>query len=391
MRPEGRLMIDLPGGEHRTRATISSSRTLGLTRTFQGQRPEEVIRMLPLLFSVCGMAQGVAAAEAVERALDIEVAAPTRVARRLLVLAETAREHLICAVRDWSRASGLTPGDAAILRIMQVSERIRTAIDPQRTAKSIGAAPCLDRRAITAAIETLADTIEQIVLCEPIADFLSRATAAEFRRWHQAKSTPAQTLIEMISARGWEKLGDARTQHLPWTCGAQLSSVILGDNSRNFIAAPIWEGEPSETTVLSRQLGQAVVKDHAGLYGNGLMTRLVARIVEIARLPGAMCKIVTGEPAPDDDWPIASSKPGDNEGVAEVDAARGRLVHAVSLESGIVRRYAILAPTEWNFHPAGTAARGLQHIIVSGADAPAVANLFISALDPCVGFEVRVH
>jgi coenzyme F420-reducing hydrogenase alpha subunit len=391
MRPEGRLMIDIcPGGENRTLATISSSRPLGLTRTFQGQRPEEVVQMLPLLFSVCGMAQGVAAAEAVERALDVEVAAPTRVARQLLVLAETAREHLICAVRDWSRASGLTPDGAAILRIMQVSERVRTAIDPQRSAKSIGAVPCLDREKIAAAIEALAETIERVVLGEPIADFLSRATAADFRKWHQTKTTPAQALIEMISVRGWEKLGNAKTRHLPWTCGVRLSSVLLGDNSRNFIATPTWEGEPAETTVLSRQLGQAVVGEHARLFGTGLLTRLIARIVEIARLPAGMRKIVASE-QPDGGWPIASSKLGDNEGIAEVDAARGRLVHAVSIEAGIVRRYAILAPTEWNFHPAGTAARGLQQIEDVGADVLVLANLFISALDPCVGFEVRVH
>jgi coenzyme F420-reducing hydrogenase alpha subunit len=78
-------------------------------------------------------------------------------------------------------------------------------------------------------------------------------------------------------------------------------------------------------------------------------------------------------------------------GLAQVEAARGRLVHRVELEHDGVRRYRILAPTEWNFHPAGAAAQGLMHL---PAEEPEVlrrlAALLINAVDPCVGYDLRV-
>ena len=79
-------------------------------------------------------------------------------------------------------------------------------------------------------------------------------------------------------------------------------------------------------------------------------------------------------------------------GIGQVEAARGHLVHRVVLDDGWVRRYQILAPTEWNFHPAGVVARGLGGLVDS--DEPTLrrqAALLINAMDPCVGYDLRVH
>jgi coenzyme F420-reducing hydrogenase alpha subunit len=78
-------------------------------------------------------------------------------------------------------------------------------------------------------------------------------------------------------------------------------------------------------------------------------------------------------------------------GIGTAEAARGRLVHGVEIEDGLVKRYRILAPTEWNFHPEGAVAQGLAHI--AGLPDPyreRIARLFITAADPCVGYELRL-
>ena len=53
--------------------------------------------------------------------------------------------------------------------------------------------------------------------------------------------------------------------------------------------------------------------------------------------------------------------------------------------------YAIVAPTEWNFHPEGALVRGL---VGSAADDAATlaraTHLLVQALDPCVACEVEV-
>ena len=90
--------------------------------------------------------------------------------------------------------------------------------------------------------------------------------------------------------------------------------------------------------------------------------------------------------------PESTREPGGGIGVAQVEAARGRLIHAVLMAGERVDRYRILAPTEWNFHPEGAAARGLAKIAASGGERRAhLARLFVTAVDPCVGYDVRMH
>ena len=78
-------------------------------------------------------------------------------------------------------------------------------------------------------------------------------------------------------------------------------------------------------------------------------------------------------------------------GLAQVQAARGLLVHRLTLELGRLTDYRILAPTEWNFHPQGAAALGLATLPATDeATLRRLAGLFITALDPCVAYDISI-
>ena len=67
---EARLFISLRTGTDRVaKVDIRSSRPLQAARVFHGKRVEDALKMLPLLFSVCGMAQACASARACKQAL----------------------------------------------------------------------------------------------------------------------------------------------------------------------------------------------------------------------------------------------------------------------------------------------------------------------------------
>ncbi len=90
-------------------------------------------------------------------------------------------------------------------------------------------------------------------------------------------------------------------------------------------------------------------------YRSGLLARYTARLVELAGIPGRLREAInesTGN--------VVESGLPEGQGIAQVEAARGRLVHRVVLESGRITRYQILAPTEWNFHPDGVLVQGLK-------------------------------
>jgi len=118
-----------------------------------------------------------------------------------------------------------------------------------------------------------------------------------------------------------------------------------------------------------------------------LLVRLTARLVEceslIAELREQASRLDDENPAP------AATEPASGSGLGVVECARGRLVHWLAVTEGRVSAYRILAPTEWNFHPEGPLAHGLTGARGGpGTNIRQAIELFVTALDPCVAFEV---
>lgn len=397
MSVEGRLTIDLDrAADGSGRAAIVSSRPLGLARAFVGRNADEAVRMLPVLFNVCGLAQGSASVQACERAMAIEADCETCCVRSLLVGVETLREHLVRAVMDWPRFLGSEPQTDDMLRSMRLCMRLRRTLDPDAKALAIGGRGRFDRARFTADMQEMVRLIEDLVVGEPVDAWRGR-DAASLEVWAEAAKTPSQRLVPLVLDRGWAAAGRAETRFLPELADDDLADELLGGDNEDFVAAPTWQGVPCETSALSRQAQVPLVRELARRYGSGLLTRIAARLVEIVELPRIMTGLVeelsaASTPAADADENETSQRtPRSGRGLAQVEAARGRLVHGVEIEDDIVRRYAILAPTEWNFHWHGAAAHGLADIAGRGSDVRALADLFVTAVDPCVGYELKVN
>lgn len=390
---EGRIRIELsrrPDGTGDAR--ITSTRPLGLTRAFAGKSIAETARTLPLLFSVCGMAQGAAAAEAAEQALGQPVPPETRRIRRILVLAETLREHLLRIATDCARLFGLAPPQEETLRSLRAFESLRRAADPGRLAFGLGARSAPDRAAIENAVRASRHDIEGLVTGEPMDRFQARTTRSEITAWAGRRETPAQRIVDHVIERGWTDAGAIEARILPSADPTALSARLLDAAADGFIRKPVWDGLPHETTALGRQATSPLVACVTSACGPGLLARLMARLVEVGTLPTRLMQNDESVAADASGAPVLSSAaPGPGRGIAVVEAARGRLVHAVEAEDGKVRRYAILAPTEWNFHPEGAAARGLAAIAAKGGSVREIADLFIAALDPCVAYDLEVR
>ena len=117
------------------------------------------------------------------------------------------------------------------------------------------------------------------------------------------------------------------------------------------------------------------------------MARLLARLYEVHELFARLRAPQEADAA----W-VQSTALGRGIGLAWVQTARGLLMHRVRLdERGKVEDYCIVAPTEWNFHPAGPCVQGLTGApATSGQQAERSARLLVHALDPCVSYDIEV-
>jgi hypothetical protein len=239
---------------------------------------------------------------------------------------------------------------------------------------------------------TLDALLERTVFGCSAQEWLTIADRAGLDDWSGRSGSIAARVLGKLQDNGWEEIGAVEPAFLPTLPDAGLDARFEAPDSDVFIAQPDWQGQPRETTPLARQQDVPLIRSLLDSGGAGLLSRLAALLVELAGMPERvrdlsreMLAVEAGELDP------VGGGMDSGVGVAQVEAARGRLVHRVELDHDCVRRYRILAPTEWNFHPAGAAAQGLMHLPAQDTTVlRRLAALLINAVDPCVGYDLRV-
>jgi hypothetical protein len=423
----GKLAITLFTGGAAPAASIRSSRPLTAAQVFTDKPLASVSGQLPLLFSVCGTAQSVACALACEAALGWTPVSPTVRARDLLLRAETVKEHLWRLLLDWPNACAHLDGveaaglaarhaerEAAMAAVMRAFLQLRGMLgargDPCRPGANVVRPP---DEVLAAAARALAETAAGQVFATAPADWLAEiATAADMHAWAARTDGVAAVLVRSVSAAGLADLGRCEVGVLP-SMGAggavdsgllqRFADALVASDTDSFVAAPTVAGQPAETTPFARELGRGgLVADLAAIHGNGLLPRLGALLVELARDCARLAAMPLDGDGADDAPAVGGLAPvaGVPVGAGAVQAARGLLVHRVELDAGpltdeiLLRDYRILAPTEWNFHPAGVVAAGLTDIArapaLTAAERARRARLVITAVDPCVDYELSI-
>ena len=381
---EGEIVVTLDwDGRRVLRARVRSTRPLAAPRVLAGRSAREAAAMVPLLYGVCANAQGAAAAGALESASARDPSVALLRARSLAVALEALQEDLRRLLIDVPEAAGM-PGAIA------TAAAARKAIAPL-LAELRGALACdadapvvaVDRTAALGA--SLRRQVEGDVLGVAADAFAAFDAAQHFVDWSRSAGTaPARVVRHVLD--GAPGLGASDVGTMPAPSPAAIGAVVLPalDADAGFAHAPRWAGKAVETGALASCADHPGVGGFVAAHGNGVAARLLARLVEVAR-------VVVGLSAGDVAPRVAAWSPRAGEGAAAVATARGLLLHRARVERGRVTDYAIVAPTEWNFHPDGALARGLAGIATRDETALVrAANLVVQALDPCVACTVEV-
>lgn len=353
-RLEGRIHVRLTQHEDRIAdVAIRSTRPQLARKLMTGRTPEEAADLAGLIFSLCGQAQRAAAKAACRAALGIT----DETAGTPSVLMELAREHAWRLLLDWPQEAGQAPDMTSLMALRQANE------------------------------ETFADTLAALVrerlLGEAPSDWLTRDLAGLDAWIRQGGTLPARLFASLGDG---PDTGISHTGFLPelsaWSLETATDLAHRTLDEQAFCTLPDWRGAPAETGAIARTHGHPLVAGWIARRGRGMGARLLARLVELATLPERFRK---GSLPVIHAWSI--SKDAEQVGLAGVETSRGLLFHVATLRDGKVADYRILAPTEWNFHPAGPLAQALIGLRAEKE----LAKLVAHSLDPCVGFDVEVH
>ena len=375
---EGRLdiRVDTVHGE----VGIRSSRPLAASRLFEGKTIDQTLGLVPLLFNVCGQAQRTAAVRAIESAQRTGATPAVERDRDLLVQLETLREHLWRVLLEWPRFYGADPASGPMSLLMARIAAARQALDAEGL---LCTRPGLDHaegssEAANRELQALRGLVAEHVLGLDPARW-AEIGADGLSNWAETTATPAARLLRFVYREGWAAIGRTSTRAMPDLDATALCGRLDAADADAFIAEPTLDGEALETGPAARQNTHPLVSALRERHGSGLIQRLAARLVEIASitldLPVAAARAPAATPA----------------GLAQLEAARGRLCHRVVLDGARIQRYRILAPTEWNFGPDGPAVQALRGITdPRPGRARLQAELLIHAIDPCVGYKLEL-
>jgi Ni,Fe-hydrogenase I large subunit len=381
---EGRLRIRLQPGASGNGVEIRSSRPVTAARLFIGKPVNFALQTIPLLFNICGNAQLISSLRATESARRTPAHEESEEWREALLLLETLREQLWRVLLEWPRLCHYEPDMESLAlfnrELNRFTQQLRT--DPGITGLS-GVPPHV--RIDQLQWKRLAASIETRVFAGSAKTWLAENTGiCTLEQWSDRhRSLPAELIRDIFDKR-WHSLGFSDYFPLTDKLSREVHDKLRdAQDATNFVQQPAIDDYCLETGPLARHDEHPLIEDLLYLYGNGLLTRMVARLVDIA---DALVRL--GD--------FFNQRQGlafrrGSRGIASVEAARGQLTHRVAVKGDRIADYSILAPTEWNFHPRGVVARGLASLRSTNAEQlRQQAEFIIHAIDPCVAYDLHI-
>ncbi len=328
---------------------IASVRPFEIQKLCLHRTPEQVIQFIGLAYSLCGKAQQFAAQLALQDLTEEQLQQSahhvslenlkehfihlTQLLYTFELISEAERSHHLQGVGNWPQQKSNKADSLTICQ--RIHEKFSTLLPGFDLVKmSVQQIISLPK------IKQLFQKIVPIQLAEPLPNI------------HQQHNIEAH----MFSPKSWDM----------WVTTPALNTAI-------------------ENTAFSRS--HAYTAEFQSLNIAELQKRVLGKLLD------AMANFKTLSNQTDKSSPpLFGFKKQDNITVSWVESARGRLFHLAEIDpqTQTTRRYAISAPTEWNFHP-----KGIVHQLIQALPQAEFSHWqkqvqqIAQIIDPCVPFHIH--
>ncbi|WP_347989178.1 nickel-dependent hydrogenase large subunit [Methylomonas sp. AM2-LC] len=355
-------------------------------RVLIGKTPEQLLSTLPMLFSLCGNTQAYASLLACRAAMGLDAEPEADAARELLVQLETLREHAWRIMLDWPGLFGQQQDKKSVAALLKFDALFKHCLFREGNAFNLDSRLDFDGKRLSVLINEVSALIDNAVFDGGMLKFQRQNSEEQLIEWLQQSKALSAHMLGNLYLLGLQAVGSNEVACLPTLDCQSLHLQLQQQDLQAFCLAPQWQGLCYESTPFGRQNWRPLIAELQSRYGNGLLVRFVALLQEVAAYVQKLSRF--GESTME---PASSAYGFEGIGLAQVQAARGLLMHNLEFCQGRVYDYRIVAPTEWNFHPDGVVAKGLTSLHAADMDGlQRQAEWLINAVDPCVAYDLML-
>lgn len=350
MRGEGdlKVQLDVADGVVR-RVHLAAPHPPDLARRVHGALATEALDWVGNAFGLDSVAHVLAARQAVEHAVGLEVDPAERRLREARLRAERVSQHAFQLFLAWPGLTGERPESLALRRLREATTRLWNtgtwSLEP------------------------------------PLLDWGDPPDMASLVRWATEHDEVAARLIRYLcqhdlAAAGQSDVPLAPMLHASWFERHRHDGAVLSH--------PVIDGSPREVGPLSRLVDHPLVGDVLRSAGAGLLARFAARLVALSQDLQWLARAQRLRQVKPRRLPLRSGH-----GAAVVETVRGPLAHLVELSGGRVASWTVVSPWQWNFHPQGLLVGALIGTPALGVQERT--RWLVAGLDPCVTCHVEVR
>ena len=206
--------------------------------------------------------------------------------------------------------------------------------------------------------------------------------------------------MKRILERGWERIGKSLDRFIVFGGGLFKPGKSIGTRITENLSLRYIEEEPIKNSAAMRvsykkrefetgPLARAMlrktplVKEAHRRYGDSIFTRILARVCEIPQLIIYIDELLKQIEPSEESWIDPGQLPPKSSGTGVVEAARGSLVHKLEIEEGVISKYEIITPTQWNLSTGTTERPGVAQKAILGLLRNDPIDLVFKSFDVC--------
>jgi len=386
---------------------ISFNSTRGIENILEGRPAGDALVINPRVCGICGHAHLIATVKALESCYDnIEISKKAQIIRELTQNFEIIHNHF-----KWFYLTifPLFGFKQEILKASHTSQLMSKAIAtfggqyPHTSYAIVGGVVCditnMDIVKIHSYIDESIKFFEKNIVDIDVKEFM---TCNNVDKAIDSNGELSKILKE-IKQRKWMNLGKSYDRFIVFGGNSYFNSgkstktrvtkrlsfeyVKEEEKKTSFAKNVSFKDKYYEVGPLSRAMlnKNPLIKDAHRKYGDSILSRILARVCEIAQLLNHSKTLLNELDINEPSYikPSVDISKLSGSGVGAVEAARGSLIHKVELEDGVIKNYEIITPTQWNLAGGTKDKQGVSQKAMVGLKDEHLAELVFKTFDVC--------